>query len=145
MKCLRLTALLLLVTAASPSFSQITFFNPFTGAATTAYTLDTICQGQSIDHCFTVTGGTNHTITSVANSDGTVIIAPPSNPFPRCFRYTASFSFTGADALTFTVQNNLGQTATCTVTIVVVNPNAPINAGADQQLCSPTNFTNLSA
>ncbi|MFM9984934.1 MAG: PKD domain-containing protein [Flavobacteriales bacterium] len=145
MKFLRLTAFVLVFFSVSKSWSQITFFDPFTGAATTSYILDTICQGQSIDHCFNVTGGTNHTITSFVNSDGTIIIAPPSNPFPRCFRYTASFSFTGSDAITFTVTNNLSQTATCTVTIVVVNPNAPVNAGPDQQLCSPTNFTTLTA
>ncbi len=146
MTLLRLTALMLVFTfSATNSSGQIIFTNPFTGLPTTSYVLDTICQGQSVDHCFNVSGGTNHTITSFINSDGAILIAPPSNPFPRCFRYTASFSFTGSDAITFTVTNNLGQTANCTVTIVVVNPNAPINAGPDQQLCSPTNSTTLNA
>lgn len=137
---------LLLVCLSSTSWSQLVFTNPFTGLPTTSYILDTICQGQSIDHCFNVTsGGTSHTITSFTGNTGTVVIAPPTNPFPRCFRYTAPFGFTGSDVITFTVTNNLGQTGTCTVTIAVANPNTPINAGVDQQLCSPTNFTTLTA
>ncbi|MFN0033169.1 MAG: PKD domain-containing protein [Flavobacteriales bacterium] len=145
-KLIRLTLMFAVAVAMGQQASaQIIFTDPFTGLPTNSYVLDTICQGQSVDHCFNVTGGTNHTITSYINSDGAIIIAPPSNPFPRCFRYTASFSFTGADAITFTVTNNLGQTANCTVTIVVVNPNAPVNAGPDQQLCSPVNSTTLNA
>lgn len=146
MTLLRLNVFLLFLSLSTTNlYSQIIFTNPFTGLPTNSYVLDTICQGQSIDHCFNVSGGSNHTIISSANSDGAIIIAPPSNPFPRCFRYTASFIFTGSDAITFTVQNNLGQTATCTVTIVVANPNSITNAGPDQQLCSPINFTTITA
>lgn len=109
------------------------------------YILDTICQGQSIDHCFNVTSaGTSHSIINFVNNDGTIVIAPVSNPFQRCFRYTAPFGFTGADAVTFTLQNNLGQTGTCTVTIFVANPSTPINAGPDQQLCAPTSSSIMS-
>lgn len=131
----------------STGWSQLTFLDPITGLPTTAYTLSTIlCQGASIDHCINVTSaGTTHTITSFSGNAGTIVVAPPSNPLPRCFRYTAPFNFTGPNTITFTVTNNLGQSGTLQITIIVVNPNTPINAGADQQLCSPTNFTTLSA
>ena len=131
----------------SASWSQLTFLDPVTSAPTTAYTLSpALCQGASVDHCINVTSaGTTHTITSFTGNVGTVLVAPPSNPLPRCFRYTAPFGFTGSNTITFTVTNNLGQSATLQITIVVVNPNTPLNAGADQQLCSPTNSTVLSA
>jgi gliding motility-associated-like protein len=110
------------------------------------YILDTICQGQSIDHCFNVSSaGTSHSIIGFTGNDGTIVIAPVSNPFQRCFRYTAPFGFTGPDAIVFTLQNNLGQTGTCTVTIYVANPSTPINAGPDQQLCAPSSSSILTA
>src|SRR5690606_30918510 len=34
---------------------------------------------------------------------------------------------------------------TIDITIIVVNPNTPLDAGPNQSLCSPTNFTTLSA
>ena len=105
------------------------FSDPVSGLPTTAYTLTpTLCQGASVDHCITVTSaGTTHTITGSAGSAGTIVVAPPSNPSPRCFRYTAPFSFTGPNTITFTLTNNLGQTGTIQITIIVVNPNTPIN------------------
>lgn len=142
-----LLAVVIVLVTNSAAWSQLTFFDPVTSAPTTAYTLSTVlCQGASIDHCINVSSaGTTHTITSFTGNVGTVVVAPPSNPLPRCFRYTAPFSFTGPNTITFTVTNNLGQSANLQITIIVVNPNTPINAGADQQLCSPTNFTTLSA
>lgn len=127
--------------------AQLTFYDPVSGLPTTSYTLSpSLCQGASVDHCINVSsGGTSHSITSFSGSAGTIVIAPPSNPFQRCFRYTAPFNFTGPNTITFTVTNNLGQSSNLQITIIVVNPNTPLNAGADQQLCSPTNFTTLTA
>ncbi len=142
-----LSIILLFALLTTHSWSQLTFFDPVSGAPTTSYTLSpSLCQGASVDHCINVTSaGTSHSITSFTGSAGTIVIAPPSNPFPRCFRYTAPFGFTGPNTITFTVTNNLGVTGTLQITIIVVNPNTPLNAGPDQQLCSPTNFTTLTA
>jgi gliding motility-associated-like protein len=142
-----LLAVVISIITSSLGWSQLTFLDPVTGSATTAYTLTTVlCQGASIDHCITVSSaGSTHSITSFTGNAGTVVVAPPSNPLPRCFRYTAPFNFTGPNTITFTVTNNLGQSSNLQITIIIVNPNTPINAGADQQLCSPTNFTTLSA
>jgi gliding motility-associated-like protein len=137
---------------AQSSWSQLTFTSPANATppntvGVTNYTLNTsLCQGEGVDHCLLVTSaGTTHTITSFTGNDGSIVIAPPSNPFPRCFRYIAPFGFTGTDFITFTVTNNLGQTGTITIGITVVNPATPINAGVNQELCFPTNFTTLSA
>jgi gliding motility-associated-like protein len=141
-----------LITALSLIFmtqagAQLTFLDPVTGLPTTSYTLTpSLCQGASVDHCINVTSaGTSHSITSFSGSAGTIVIAPPSNPFQRCFRYTAPFAFTGPNTVTFTVTNNLGESSNLQITIIVVNPNTPLNAGPDQQLCSPTNSTTLTA
>ncbi len=138
---------LVIVFSSVTSWSQLTFLDPATNLPTTSYTLSSkLCQGASVDHCINVvSAGTSHSITSHSGSLGTIVIAPPSNPLPRCFRYTAPFGFTGPNTITFTVTNNLGQTGTLQITIVVVNPNTPINSGPDQQLCSPVNSTTLNA
>jgi len=146
---LRLISLTALLSWTVGSVSaQLVFLHPVTNTPTTAYTLSpAVCQGASIDHCINVTGpGTTYTITSTSGSlGGTIVVSPPSNPQGRCFRYTAPFSFTGNNVITFNVTSNTGATGTLLITIQVVNQNTPIDAGPTQSLCSPTNSTTLTA
>ena len=73
------------------------------------YQAGTLCQGQSLDHCIEVYScGSNHFIDSFSGNSGTVIVAPPSAPSDTCFRYTAPFSMTGNDTVTFIVKNEFG-------------------------------------
>lgn len=117
----------------------------FTFSPSDSYLLTTLCQGQSIDHCISVSSaGNNHSIQSFSGNDGNIIVAPPTSPFDTCFRYTASFSYTGFDTVTFVINNNLGQTDQLNIVFKVVNPNNPTNGGPNQQLCE-VNTTTLSA
>ncbi|MBL7941554.1 MAG: hypothetical protein JNM00_02250, partial [Flavobacteriales bacterium] len=117
----------------------------FTFTPSDSYLLTTLCQGQSIDHCISVSSaGNNHAIQSFSGNDGTVVIAPPTSPYDTCFRYTASFSFTGFDTVSFVVNNNLGQTDVVDIIFKVVNPASPIDGGPNQQLCD-VNTTTLTA
>lgn len=147
-KLLRLLSLITLFTWANSAFAQLTFTAP-DGTTTNAYTLSpAVCQGASVDHCINVSGGGGgpYSIIGHSGSLGTqLLISPPSNPQNRCFRYTAAFNFVGNNTITFTVQSSSGVTGTVQITIVVVNPNTPIDAGPNQTLCSPINFTTLTA
>ena len=127
--------------------SQIVIYDPVTNLPTSEYTLNTICQGGSLEHCINVSSnGTSHFISNYTlGLGGTFVISPPANPSPRCFRYTAPFNFTGNNTLLITVSNNLGESAQVAITIKVVNPNTPIDAGPNQSLCSPVNSTVLTA
>jgi len=132
-------ALGLLISSAQLLCAQFTFL------PSDSYLLSTLCQGQSIDHCISVSSaGNNHAIQSFSGNDGPIVIAPPSSPYDTCFRYTASFGFTGFDTVDFVIANNLGQTDILEIVFKIVNPNTPIDAGPNQQLCS-VNTTTLSA
>lgn len=109
---------------------------------TTIYQAGTLCQGQSIDHCIEVYScGDNHFIDSFSGNEGTVVVAPPSAPSDTCFRYTAPFNFTGNDTITFIVENEFGFQGSIDIVFTVLNPNTPINAGADQFVCGVSTAT----
>jgi len=145
---LRLISLASLFALASNSvLAAITILDPVSGLPTNAYTLTTICQGASVEHCINVSGSPSPTaMTHSGSIGGTITISPPTNPGVTCFRYTAPFSFVGNNVITFTVSNSLGETAQVQITIRVVNQNTPIDAGPNQFLCSSVlNQTSLSA
>lgn len=128
--------------------AQITILDPETGLPTTSYELnDWVCRGSSIEHCITVEnpGATAPYISSYTTGGGTIVIAPPTQPSPLCFRFTAGFSQLGENVITLTIANNLGQTTEVDITVTVVNQNTPIDAGPNQSLCWPTNSTTLTA
>lgn len=109
---------------------------------TTIYNVATLCQGQSVDHCLRVVScGDNDFIDSYSGNEGNIVIAPPSAPNDTCFRYTAPFNFTGRDTVTFVVQNEFGFEGSVDLVFTVVNPDTPINAGADQTICGGTTAT----
>lgn len=109
---------------------------------TTIYNVATLCQGQSVDHCLRVFScGANNFIDSFSGNDGNIVIAPPSAPHDTCFRYTAPFNFVGRDTVNFIVKNEFGFEGSIDLVFTVVNPNSPINAGADQFVCGGTTAT----
>ncbi len=109
---------------------------------TTIYNVATLCQGQSVDHCLRVFScGANNFIDSFNGNEGNIVIAPPSAPHDTCFRYTAPFNFVGRDTVTFVVENEFGFEGSIDLVFTVVNPNTPINAGADQFICSGSSAT----
>lgn len=118
------------------------FQDPVSGLPTFIYQLGPICQGQSLDHCVKVKScGSNNSIQSFSGNLGNIVIAPPTQPFDTCFRYTAPFNFTGYDTVSFIFNNEFGFTGELNIVFKVVNPNTPINAGPDQQLCSVSTTT----
>ncbi|MCB0760853.1 MAG: gliding motility-associated C-terminal domain-containing protein [Flavobacteriales bacterium] len=118
------------------------FLDPNSGLPTTIYMVDTLCGGQTIDHCLEVFScGIDHNIIDFEGNDGTVVITPASTPFDTCFSYTAPFNYSGLDTITFTVDNSFGFTGSVDVVFMVVNPNTPIDAGPIQELCSETTGT----
>jgi gliding motility-associated-like protein len=128
--------------------AQITILHPQTGLPTTSYALtESVCRGSSVEHCITVQnpGTTAPVISSFTTGGGTIVIAPPTQPSPLCFRFTAGFSQLGNNVITLNITNNLGQTAQVTITVTVVNQNTPIDAGPNQSLCWPANTTTLTA
>ena len=109
---------------------------------TTIYNVATLCQGQSVDHCLRVFScGNNNFIDSFSGNEGNIIIAPPSAPHDTCFRYTAPFNFVGRDTVTFVIENEFGFQGSLDLIFTVVNPNTPINAGADQFVCGGSTAT----
>ncbi len=115
---------------------------PASTAGVSGYQLtEKICQSESMDHCINVTsGGTTHSIISFTGNVGQIILSSAEN----CFEYIAPFGFTGEDLITFTVENDLSESATVSIGIVVVNPYTPIDAGPEIALCQ-TNTTTISA
>lgn len=148
-KFLRLLSVFVLFLSMSTHLlSQISILDPTSGQPTTAYSLPAICGGGSVEHCISVSGpGAPFTIVSTSGSiGGSIIIAPPNNPQPNCFRYTAPFNFAGNNTITFTVANSSGQTAQVAISILIVDRNTPINGGPEQHLCSgSSNTTTLTA
>jgi gliding motility-associated-like protein len=121
------------------------FLNPTTLLPTNIYNLGPICQGQSIDHCVKVFScGSQNRIFSFSGNDGNIVVAPPSSPRDTCFRYTAPFNFVGRDTVRFVFRNEFNFEGVLNIVFTVVNPNTPINAGPDQQLCT-VSTTTLSA
>jgi gliding motility-associated-like protein len=122
------------------------FIDPVTGLPTPIYSLGSLCQGQSIDHCVNALScGSDNEIVSYSGAEGTVVISPPSAPGETCFRYTAGFNEVGPDTVAFVFENELGYDDVLEIIFNIVNPNTPINGGADQQLCSGASSTTLSA
>jgi len=118
------------------------FLDPITGLPTNIYLVATLCQGDDIDHCINVVScGTDHEIISYSGNVGTIDLAPPSSPFDTCFRYTAPFGFVGYDTINFVVDNNFGFQGELEIVFLVVDPNAPIDAGPNQTLCGATSTT----
>jgi gliding motility-associated-like protein len=118
------------------------FVDPNNGLPTTVYIADTLCNGETIDHCFQVFScGSDHNIIDFEGNDGTVVITPPTSPFDTCFSYTAPFNYAGLDTITFTLDNSFGFTGTIDVVFMVENVNTPIDAGPIQELCSETTAT----
>ncbi|MCH2197213.1 MAG: gliding motility-associated C-terminal domain-containing protein [Flavobacteriales bacterium] len=118
------------------------FQDPVTGLPSTVYTVDTLCPGETIDHCLLVYScADDHNIINVEGNDGNVVVTPPSEPFDTCFSYTAPFDYAGNDTITFTVENRFEFTGTIDIVFVVVNPDTPINAGDAQEVCSETTGT----
>ena len=121
------------------------FLDPQTNLPTNIYNLGQICQGESEDHCIRVVSCVADVeLSSFAGNVGTVFIAPPSSPFDSCFRYTAPFNFVGNDTITFTATNMFGYEDDMEIVFQVVNPDTPIDAGANQQICD-VSTTTLSA
>lgn len=124
------------------------FQDPVSSLPTLIYQIGPLCQGQSLDHCVRVKScGSRNRITSFTGNDGTVVVAPPTQPYDTCFRYTAPFNFTGFDTINFVFTNEFGFTGNLDIVIKVVNPNTPINGGVDQQICggSTTTLTAVNA
>ena len=118
------------------------FVDPTSNLPTNIYNLGPLCQGQSIDHCIKVYScGRDHEITNVANANGPVVVAPPSSPADSCFRYTAPTNFVGYDTVTFTVRNNFGFEGQLDIVFLITNPNTPIDAGSNQQICTVSTAT----
>ena len=112
------------------------FLDPFTMLPTTIYTVGSLCQGESIDHCLLVFScADDHNIINVEGNIGNVTVTPPTTPFDTCFTYTAPFNHVGGDTLTLTVENRFGFTGQIDVVFVVLDPNTPIDAGEMQELC----------
>ena len=121
------------------------FLDPSSLLPTNIYNLGPICQGQSIDHCVKVFScGNQNRIHSFSGNDGTIVVAPPSSPRDTCFRYTAPFNFVGRDTVRFVFRNEFNFEGVLNIVFTVVNPNTPINAGPDQQICT-VSTTTLSA
>jgi gliding motility-associated-like protein len=115
------------------------FIDPNTGLPSTVYILDTLCPGESVDHCFEVYScAFDHNIESFSGNEGTVVITPPTSPFDTCFSYTAPFDFVGNDTVNFVVSNVFGFEGDIDVVVVTVDPDTPIDAGPVQELCSET-------
>ncbi|MFT5245565.1 MAG: gliding motility-associated-like protein [Flavobacteriales bacterium] len=115
------------------------FVDPNNGLPTTVYIADTLCNGETIDHCFQVFScGEDHNIIDFEGNDGTIVVTPPTSPFDTCFSYTAPFNYAGLDTITFTVDNSFGFTGTIDVVFMVENMSTSIDAGPIQELCSET-------
>jgi gliding motility-associated-like protein len=118
------------------------FLDPVTLLPTTIYNVDTLCPGESIDHCLLVYScADDHNIIEFSGNDGNVVITPPTEPFDTCFNYTAPFNYSGLDTVSFTVENRFGFTGSIDLVFVVADPDTPINAGPLQELCATTEGT----
>jgi len=122
------------------------FLDPITGLPTTIYNVATLCQGESIDHCFLVFScGSDHNIIDFEGNEGIVTVTPVTSPFDTCFNYIAPFNMVGNDTITFTLNNEFGFEGSIEVVFTILDPDTPIDAGPIQQLCSPANSATLSA
>jgi len=120
------------------------FLDPNNGLPTTVYTVDTLCQGEQLNHCLLVVSCTDdHNIINFEGNQGDIVVTPgiPGFAFDTCFQYTAPFDYVGNDTITFTVDNRFGFEGQIDVIFYVVNPDTPIDAGPVQQLCSTTTGT----
>lgn len=118
------------------------FLDPATLLPTTIYNVDTLCPGESVDHCLLVYScADDHNIIEFTGNDGNVIVTPPAEPFDTCFNYTAPFNYAGLDTITFTVENRFGFTGSVDVVFMVTDPDTPIDAGPLQELCATTEGT----
>jgi len=125
--------------------------DPSTGMSSTSFVVDTICQGESLDFCFTTAGCDNDVeITNFFGNQGQIIVTPPSTPFNYCFSYTAPANLVGEDSFFMEVSNfdglgNVESTIQVELTFVVVDPQNNTTVSAPQELCSPANSATITA
>ncbi|MEM1320597.1 MAG: PA14 domain-containing protein, partial [Bacteroidota bacterium] len=85
---------------------QILVVDPDDNLPTTAYFLDTLCQGDAVSHCidaFSCAGA--HYITSITETSGTGAAVQTSS---LCFDYVAPSTFNGLDEVTIVIENDNG-------------------------------------
>ncbi len=120
------------------------FLDPNNGLPTTIYAVDTLCQGEQLNHCLLVVScADDHNIIDFEGNEGDIVVTPgiPGFAFDTCFQYTAPLDFVGNDTITFTVDNRFGFEGQVDVIFQVIDPDTPIDAGPVQQLCSTTTGT----
>ncbi len=129
----------------------IEVIDPNTGLPGTAFIVDTICQGNSLDFCLTTSGcNEDIEIIAVTGNEGQVIVTPPSSPFNYCISYTAPADLVGEDTFDITVTNtdgggNVIGTTSIELTFVVADPSNNTTVSGPQDICSPANSAILEA
>ncbi|WP_284284725.1 PKD domain-containing protein, partial [Portibacter lacus] len=120
---------------------KIDVFHPETGQPTVEYFVDTICAGQTLEHCIVSSSCSgSQFINSILDSPNTGDIRIFNNS--DCFEYTGAYGYEGEDQITVLLSDQFGFTQPVCLTFYVkgLSPTIDCPSDIDEEGCDISEF-----